>query len=306
MLHLMDDEELKFVIGHEIGHLISKNADLHKLINFVFPSDSTQPSLLQNKIRLWNQLSELIADRYGFLACPDLSKCISAFFKMSSGLDTHRVDLDIEAFLAENQQRLEFFIKENGLNIASHPVNPVRVKAIELFSRSLRFHREGLDAAQFLNEKEIEDQMDGLIQVLLKIRNSELDYHRMHFIAASGLIAASIDEELDDKELEMLTQTLSDFSIFPKSFLEKINESGKVVEVFNKSAKTIMEINPGEREGMLVFLIGIVMADKEISQEEVSFIFDVGEKVFGYTRKRSCTDFLRNNTAPLCSKYTEP
>ena len=81
LLKLMNDDELRFIIGHEIGHLINKNANLNKLINFVFPTNSNLPGVLMNKIRLWEQLSELIADRYGFLANPSLPVCISAFFK---------------------------------------------------------------------------------------------------------------------------------------------------------------------------------------------------------------------------------
>jgi Zn-dependent protease with chaperone function/uncharacterized tellurite resistance protein B-like protein len=294
MLHLMNDEELKFVIGHEIGHLISKNADLHKLIYFVFPPSSNQPTLLQNKIRLWNQLSELIADRFGFLACPDLPTCISAFFKMSSGLDAHRVELDISAFLSENQQRLDYFTKDNGLNIASHPVNPVRVKAIELFSKSKRFASEGTDLSWYLNDQEIEKQMDELTEVLMKIKNSEIDYHRSHFIAAAGLIIAGIDGDVHEKEIEMLTRTLSDFMIFPRSFLQSVHESGKVPEIFNAAVKQILEINPSEREGMLSFMINMVMADKKIESKELGFIFGVGEQAFGYSKKEVAQIFAES------------
>jgi Zn-dependent protease with chaperone function len=56
LLNLMSDEELRFIIGHEMGHLITKNADLLKLIYFIFPGNSDMPMLLQHKIRLWKQL----------------------------------------------------------------------------------------------------------------------------------------------------------------------------------------------------------------------------------------------------------
>lgn len=119
LVQLMTDDELKFVIGHEIGHLINKNAELSKLIYFVFPEKSNQPVILQYKIRLWNHLSELSADRFGFLAVPDLKTCITAFFKMSSGLDFDRVDMKVEAFIEENMKRLEYFKKDQGVNIKS-------------------------------------------------------------------------------------------------------------------------------------------------------------------------------------------
>lgn len=97
----------------------NKNAELSKLIYFVFPEKSNQPVILQYKIRLWNHLSELSADRFGFLAVPDLKTCITAFFKMSSGLDFDRVDMKVEAFIEENMKRLEYFKKDQGVNIKS-------------------------------------------------------------------------------------------------------------------------------------------------------------------------------------------
>ncbi len=285
MLDLMSEVELRFVIGHEIGHLMSRNADLYKLINFVFPKKSNMPSLLSYKIRLWLQISELIADRYGYIACPDLDVCISAFFKMSSGLDTQRVDLDINAFLAENNKRLEYFKQDQGLNMASHPINPVRVKAINLFANSDFFVKDQKKNKLVLTESELQIEMDELIEILLKIKSSELDYHLAHFIASSGLLVAGIDGEIHEQEMEMLTQSLSDFMIFPGTFLESLHKSGKITEVFNESLKNILEINPGERQAMLGFMINMVMADKRIVKNELDLIFHVGQDAFGYSRK---------------------
>ncbi len=285
MLDLMSEEELRFVIGHEIGHLISQNAYLFKLINFVFPENSNMPSLLSHKIRLWKQLSELIADRYGYIACPDLNVCISAFFKMSSGLDTRAVDLDINAFLQENNKRLEYFKQDQGLNIASHPINPVRVRAINLFADSEFFNKEKISNKHVLNESELQKEMDELINILLKIKSSELDYHITHFIASAGLVVAGIDGDIHEQEIELLTQSLSDFMIFPGSFLENLLKSGKINDIFNDSLKNILEINPGERQAMLSFMINMVMADKKIAKDELDFIFHVGQNAFGYSKK---------------------
>ena len=79
----MTNEELKFVIGHELGHLINKDTSLSRLISFVFPEGTTPPITLLYKIRLHSQLAELVADRYGFKAAGNLESCVTAFFKMA-------------------------------------------------------------------------------------------------------------------------------------------------------------------------------------------------------------------------------
>lgn len=38
----------------------------------------------EKEVRLHNQLAELVADRYGYLATRDLNVCVTAFFKMAS------------------------------------------------------------------------------------------------------------------------------------------------------------------------------------------------------------------------------
>lgn len=280
LIQLMTDDELRFVIGHEMGHLINKNTDLLRLIHFVFPDSSNVPALLSHKIRLWNQLSELIADRYGYMAIPNLEVCISAFFKMSSGLDSDRVDLHIDAFLEENNNRLEYFKKDNGLNYASHPINPIRVKAIDLFSNCQNFNP---DIKTAFSEEQLQEKMDELIQILMKIRSSELDYHLAHFIATAGLIVADSDDEVDDLELDAIIHSLSEFIIFPKNFLENIAQSGKVMDTFKESIESILEISPAERENMIQYLISIVMADRELKHQEVELIFQIGTNVFGYS-----------------------
>lgn len=283
LLNLMSDDELRFIIGHEMGHLISKNADLLKLIYFIFPPNTEVPGMLQHKIRLWKQLSELTADRYGFMVCPDVPVCVSAFFKLASGVDLQRVDLNIEAFIADNEKRLEYFKKDRGINIASHPVNLIRVKAIQLFSRFEVFNTN-INPGPKLNAEQLGAEMNELTTILEKIKESELDLYLYHFIAAAGVIMSGADENYDEKEVEAILQELSEFIIFPKYFMDQIIESGKVMDIFNDSITKILSISPGSRESMLYYLVKIALSDKKIMDNEIGFIFDVGTKAFGYSR----------------------
>jgi len=281
LLNLMSDNELRFIIGHEMGHLISRNADLLKLIYFIFPPNTELPGMLQHKIRLWKQLSELTADRYGFLVCPDVPVCVSAFFKLASGVDLQRVDLNIEAFINDNDKRLEYFKSDKGINLASHPVNLIRVKAIQLFSKVEDFKPE---AANQLTTEQLAGEMAGLLSILEKIKESEIDYLFTHFIAAAGILLSGSDENYNEHEIESILQELSEFVIFPKFFMDKLIETGKVMEIFNDSIRKILEISPSARETMLYYLVRIALSDQKIADNEIGFIFEVGTNAFGYSR----------------------
>lgn len=270
LIQLMTDDELKFVIGHELGHLISQDARLLNLVQFVFEGESI-PVLLMHKIRLWNQLAELVADRYGYMAVEDLNVCISAFFKMSSGLDFAKMGIDFESFIEENKKRLAYFQEEEGLSCDSHPINPIRVEAIHLFSKAK-------------SDKELTKQMDQLINILLKVRSSELDRNLSVFIATAGLIVASCDGDIDKAETNEILNNLSSLQIFPIDYIEELSKQD-VPKLFEESINKILEINPTLRDTMLLYIISIIMADNRFEKEEIELLYHVGENLLGYSKK---------------------
>ena len=284
LVNALDEDELRFVIGHELGHIISKNIDIKGVIEFVFPHFQNIPLLLYNKISLWDKLSELTADRYGLIACGDPSKCVSAFFKMSSGLSLEYYNLNLATFLDENEKLLESFKQENTINVASHPMNPIRIKALENFAQSTVYQ-------SILEEKAIEDDplltsnMEELTDLLLVIRNSELDQHRSLFIAAAGLVMAGVDDQMKKEEYELIIHRLANFLIFPEELLQNIINQRAQYTVFVQSASTIMQYNPAERDPMFEFLIGVAMSDNELFTKEIDFLYETGTNLFKYSEK---------------------
>lgn len=288
LIELMTDNELRFVVGHEMGHLINGNTKLTRLINFVYPGSTVVPVTLQYKIRLWGQLNELIADRYGFLAMPDINVCISAFFKMASGLDFEKMKVNIDKFIEENRKRLDFFRNDKGLNFDVHPVNPIRVEALNDFSKSEFFAEGGT------SREKLQEQMDDLISILLRVKNSELDSHMADFIASAGLLMATADEGATDEEIEIILEELSATKIFPMDFLEKVSnmKPEEIGEMFSKSVSKILEINPNLRNAMFLYLISIVMADKQFDVNEINFLLNIGQEIFGYSPMEAANIFL--------------
>ena len=284
LVNALDEDELRFVIGHELGHIISKNIDIKGVIEHVFPHYQGIPLLLYNKISLWDKLSELTADRYGLIACGDPNKCVSAFFKMSSGLSLTRYHLNLETFLEENEKLLESFKKENTINVASHPMNPIRIKALQHFSKS-EVYRSIKENTAVEEDPQLISSMEELTSLLLVIRNSELDQHRSMFIASAGLVMAGIDERMSRDEYEIIIQRLANFLIFPEELLQGMIAQKVQDKVFVQSASTIMQYNPAERDPMFEFLVSVAMSDNELFDKEIDFLYEVGANLFKYSPK---------------------
>ena len=270
LFDLMTQDELRFVIGHELGHLINKDTALSRLINFVFPPNSNVPVSLQYKIRLHAQLAELVADRYGFMATGSMDVCVTAFFKMASGLDLAKMNVSLDALIADNNRRLEYFLKDKGVSRASHPVNPIRVQALNLFANAT-------------SEEELQQGMDELISILLKVGDTELDEHLARFIASAGIIVAMADKEVHEEEFNQILDSLASLKIFPRQFLDEVSE-GDVGETFNQAVGGILNLDPSMRRGLLDYMIHITMSDKKIASEEVELLYHFGDNI-GFSEK---------------------
>lgn len=272
LVELMTDDELKFVIGHELGHLINKDTKLRRLINFVFPNIAGMPTAMLHKIRLEEQLAELVADRYGYRAVGKLEPCVSAFFKMASGLDIAKMHIEVEVLLEENIKHLEYFMNDKGVSRETHPVNPIRVQALNLYDKEK-------------TDKSLAKAMEPMIQILLKVGSSTVDYYISRFVATAGLIVSMQDEEMSKEELNMVLDNLAETQIFPMEFLKEIDATEKVPEIFAESIAKIFEEEPNLREGMFRYMIDIVIADKRLDKREIQLLYQLGDAYFAYSRK---------------------
>ncbi|MGM9764002.1 MAG: M48 family metalloprotease [Candidatus Cryptobacteroides sp.] len=281
LIELMDEDELRFVIGHELGHQIDGNYELTKLINFVYPNlDTMSPLLLQMKVRFWQQLCELVADRYGFLAVEDLNVCVSAFFKMHSGLNLRRMDIDIQAFIDNNRRLLRYYTDGKFLSLDNydHPVDAIRVEALNLFATSQ-------------SRTELDDGMNILISAMSRMCREEVDEHMPYFIASAGLLMANADGNITQDEVESILISLSSFEMFPQDVLDEVFKSNNPVAYFNKSVSKILELKPDAKESLFQYIIDLVMVDNKLKREEIELMKQIGTTVFGYSEDEIMVKF---------------
>lgn len=108
MLDLLDDEELRFTLGHEIGHARSGHAvyatmlvHLSRLITHLgwMPGPGWALRAIRAALAEWYRKSELSADRAGLLACQDADAAQRVMMKLAGGARLD--DMDAEAFLAQ-------------------------------------------------------------------------------------------------------------------------------------------------------------------------------------------------------------
>ena len=124
LIDLLDENELAFVICHELGHLalhggVSRNAG----------------SLLERvRSSVKSQSREISADRVGLLGCGDFDASKRALVKIHCGFRGVSNHIDVHALM---DQAEDIEAKDNGWQaLDSHPFLPVRLWALSEFHRA--------------------------------------------------------------------------------------------------------------------------------------------------------------------------
>jgi Zn-dependent protease with chaperone function len=111
LVDLLDEEELRFVIGHELGHILSGHAVYRSMLNsllalsrrvFFLPVGYLGLRALLTALEEWYRKSELSCDRAGLLAAQDPDAALRALMKVAGG--ARLAEMDITAFLDQARE----------------------------------------------------------------------------------------------------------------------------------------------------------------------------------------------------------
>ena len=114
LVDLLDDDELRFVIAHELGHAMCGHALYQTLLQRLIVLSGVLGSLPLGGIGIrvivaalmeWSRKSELSADRAGILATQDPGVAFRVHMKLASG--GHLEDLDATSFFAQGTEYAE-------------------------------------------------------------------------------------------------------------------------------------------------------------------------------------------------------
>ena len=278
-LELLDDAELKFVIGHELGHFLFG----HNRINAVMSMDEDNPAATvlppfgESLFLRWRKKAEISADRAGLLACLDFHASCRALLKVTFGLSEKNLNLEIDSLVGQIDE-ISGSREMVADTFSSHPLLPVRLKALELFAHSERAHRNGCPGYPPLHDDDaLEAGINRLIDLSRRHPTKPLDEAVMHVLALGGVRVLGADADVSDDEVKLLVQQLhAIFTDDPESVIvtdrERIDRDLPV-------ACAVVNAEGGEQEKLFVLsrLAEIALADGALVDSEVEAIQAIGE-----------------------------
>jgi Zn-dependent protease with chaperone function len=139
MLQVMDEGELKFVMGHEMGHIALGHTWLNSLVGGMagIPSPYGAAALLYFAFRWWNRACEYSADRAGLLACGQPDTAISALVKLTGRAAQSPEGLRQALLRLEAQD--DDLGNVLGEMLSTHPMIVRRIHALRSYAASAEY-----------------------------------------------------------------------------------------------------------------------------------------------------------------------
>jgi Zn-dependent protease with chaperone function len=164
----LNDAQLRFVIGHECGHIQNSHVTYGTALHFLTHASAgfvrwiVTPASVA--LKAWSRRAEITCDRAGLLVCRDLNEATRTLIMLAGGAQSLVEEVNVEAYLAQ----LEDLGKGLGRvseYFHSHPYLPKRLRALQLFAESEYYRRHiGLSGGRPLAE--VDREVDAIISVL--------------------------------------------------------------------------------------------------------------------------------------------
>lgn len=171
LLEALTEVELRFVLGHELGHLLFEHFAL-PLPATAMAGDASGGRLRSSAalgLYVWSRAAEVSADRAGLLCARDTEAAASALFKRTTGLSSASVRSElqaharqVDALLSEPSAREKPREDEDTLGcFSTQAFSPMRLRALAAFSRTRTFLR--IAGRYASDEGHSDDEADTLL-----------------------------------------------------------------------------------------------------------------------------------------------
>ncbi len=263
LLETFTEPELRFVMGHELGHYIYGHHDIP--IGYLLGGETKPDPRLALELFAWSRYAEISADRAGAHCARDLDSVAKALFKLASGLSGKTIRFDLDDFLNQiDDMQLED--AEPGKNapkedwFSTHPFSPLRVKALKLFDESEYARKGGM------SKEELEIGVQGLMGLMepsYMEGKTETATHMRRLLYGGTIAVANASEGIDEEEIKIFEK------FFGKGEFSKNLDVERLIEDLPNRMKNSLEYTSVmNRMQVLRDLCLVARASGEITGEE--------------------------------------
>ncbi|WP_166385611.1 M48 family metallopeptidase [Polaribacter sp. 11A2H] len=286
ILERFSKEELTFVVGHEIGHVLFEHFD-YPVRQILDTGENDLAPIHAMKLYAWNRNAEISADRAGLLCCQNFEAVGRTFFKLSSGVTTDSLDFQLNAYI-EQFVDLEEVLNDSNLDpsdwYSTHPFSPLRIKALELFNKSETYAAFNTSVSGEITEEAMEVEIKRIMSLMEPENLEDESEHsekiqRLMFLG--GYLISNADGVVDDSEIQALSSIVA-----PKVFancmmtIKGLTEDEMISEVQQLTKDLDVVLSVMQKLNILRDLSIISYADGEIDDSEVNVLYNLARLLY--------------------------
>lgn len=161
------DDELRFVIGHECGHIHNKHVVylttmmVLRMMAEAYLGPIVMPAIIP--LNAWSRRAEITCDRAGMLCSKNEAVAARALTKLVVGSKKLYEEFNLDAFLEQYEEGKDS-VGRYMEAFASHPYLPKRVLAMRVFAQSALFGKAAGAKSSNLTMEEVDDRVKGLLK----------------------------------------------------------------------------------------------------------------------------------------------
>lgn len=168
LIDRFEDAELKFVIGHECGHIQNNHVVYRTAAEFLKTGviNLVRWAVVPAEMALnaWSRRGEITCDRAGMVCAESEEAAVNAMLRLALGSRKLFEELDIDEYLNQLDD-VQDGVGRFKEYFQSHPYLPKRIQAIKLFAQSEYYrHRIGERGGKPLDE--VDREVEELVKVL--------------------------------------------------------------------------------------------------------------------------------------------
>ncbi len=272
LINLLSDDELRFVIGHEIGHLIYKHSQLD-VVNKILGNRENEeiPAFIALNFMRWQRFAETTSDRIGFLAAPNIKTIGMCFFKFAAGVSEQHLNFDVDEYLKQLDQIREI---AKGDSVSSHPNHLVRIRNLQLFSNSKIYPFQ--ESSEALSSEELLKENLDLLNLLEIHPKKEKDKKAVELISTAGFYLALAGGEVGEKEWKMLFEWLAAYTTQPEVYMN-FQDLDDLKKKTQEICAYYSNLHDGDKFILFERLIPIALLDGRLETNEKARIYEIGK-----------------------------
>lgn len=222
LLESFTGSELRFVVGHELGHHVYGHHDVP--IGLILRGRERPDPRLALDLFAWSRYAEISADRAGAHCAQDFDGVARALFKLASGLSGSTIEFSLDDFLNQvDDMQVEDAEPGQGAPredwFSTHPFSPLRVKALQMFHDSVLARSDGMP----VDDLELKVQaLMGFMEPSYLEGRTEVSENMRRLLFAGGIAVANADGQISEKEVETFEKFLGDGAFSANLDIDKL------------------------------------------------------------------------------------